>query len=468
MSSAVLKFLVGPGKTALEIGAADVVVGGAALETDTGKRVKNAVLAALELDEPGRPPVVGSASAPTPPLLPPPVGGTPHVGCACQNKGAAPVGGGAPPPGTRFACPSCPPVVAGAGDSVQVRRCDKHEADVVEAATKLDGFYLGWAEANGVNPEVGYTDCGPKPQQTDKQFRTYWGNLDVDTYYPALDRWKDCTIRAKAKDVSTAQKVKQELKSAWTKGKTKEHDVLRRASDFALAAQKTKYETQIANLQQQQRDAQTAADKAALQKQIDTMTQQKADTDKLIAQTQQQAQNDQHRQEIEQLQREIAANAQKPGGMDDMMKMVMAARLFPGQTPPSAASQAATGPMMPSMQPQAPNVTVNIPPQSQDGASGGGRGDGGGGPQVPMVNPGADEFDLSGHDDDPFDPELARALGIEGVPTLGDARTLYSLRNELGGFAPDEFEQLRLAYVGASSGVGSCTTGCGVSFPQGR
>ena len=125
-TSAVVKFLFGTAKPALEILAAGAVVGEFVARTELGGRAKSAVLAALELDGPPLPSGHG-----TPPLHPPPVGlapaAVPALGCACQGTahgapvGAAPPAGAAQAGAVRFACPGCPPVVAGRSSSRTAR-----------------------------------------------------------------------------------------------------------------------------------------------------------------------------------------------------------------------------------------------------------------------------------------------------------------------------------------------------------
>ncbi len=456
-SSAVVKFLLANVKPALEIGAASVVVVGALKDTDAGSRVQAFFRGAFADVAPGAAPA--GAPSGTPPLLPPPVGGAPvKIGCACQHP--AGVGEGpAVPAGVRLACPKCPPVVAGAGETVQVSRCKAHEAELVRQADALDTFYVGWAtDAMGVDPAIGYADCGPKPQQTDKQYRTFWGNLDEATYYPALDKWKDCTAKAKAGDVAARAKTKTALKKgehdAYFKARQKDASV----TQFALAAQKKKYEDQAAALVQQQQQAQSAADKAALQKQIDQLNMQAADTAKLQAATQAAARDADHQRQIDQLTKEVSDAAKKPGGMDDMMKMAMVAKMFPGQ-PGTAASAAVAAPMMPSMARDggggggAPpvNVNVNIPAQ-----------DGGGFVDPNLADDGWGTLD--GAHDEPIDPELAAAFGLSGVQTIGEARELYALRQEFGTADPEAFAELAAAYSGAVAGIGGCNS-CGPGFP---
>lgn len=351
-------------------------------------------------------------------------------------------------------CQGDNPIIAGAGDKVFLDRCETHRAEIEGVVNDVDGMYLGWAEASGIDPDrvvgslgdTGY--CGKKPSKNEDKYRGVFGGLKEDKYFAALNKWQKCV----AKEKRDTAKDKAHEKAAVKGQKDKDKAIARQA----LAAQGKRYDAQISALKQAQADAKTAQEKAALQNQIDQLSQQKRDADALAVKVQEQAKDAAHQQQIDELKKDIAQRAQQPGGIDEMLKLVMLQRMNqPASAPASAPAimmlnppaQAAPAPQQQAPQVQTQFVAVPVAPDTQafldEEASGP-----------------SDDMDLMGADDEIEDIEIADALGLAGTNvTVGDAMSFQNLRQawspeEYNGFV-EEFRAIE-GLGGCSSSIGRC------------
>lgn len=482
MSSQVVKFLLGATKGLGYLGAAGVAV--EVVETvahHTGILPKESrlvpattrlVLQALEIPQ-------------APERAAPSLGHAPAVVDAQPNE--PPAISAVVLTGQRDVCPDCyrsqPISLAGAGESaaeLRLVRCGAHEAEAVELAGHMGQFFDTWAEAYGVSLEAG-PDCGAKPNSND--YKNMWGNVEQDKYYKALSKWQGCKAKQKeaqlkadqkadakaakaaakeaADDAATAKKAEAAKVAAVEKAKK----TAKKLSDFALSATKAKYEKQVKDLLAAQAAEKDAAAKAAMQQQIDAANQAKLDAERLLAETNARAQSTEHQRQIDALRAEIAANAQKPQGMDQMFQQIMMARMM---APPAAPAPVAPAPVMmadPSammaaqmmqpamMQPAAFPFFPSVDPMAAMMAT------------DPMaLDPMAADMWLSGNDGGlEIDAELAGELGLQGVDTLGEARVLFDVKN--AGWSEEEVNRLLADMRGTdeapmpgckTQGLGSC------------
>ena len=364
-------------------------------------------------------------------------------------------------------CPECQSGmrIEGTGRPIALVQCDKHRDAAVEISANIEGMYLGWAETIGASPEA---LCGKKPDRS-LFFRGHVG-FEGQLYQAALIKWQQCLLDAKqAADAAAKVKADQEAAVAAAKKAQKSHDAKaqEKASKFLLDRQAKAYDKQIADLNAAQAQKATAENQSA----IDALTAQKAMAEKALADMQSTTQRDSALQaKIDALQAQVVSAGTKPGGVDELIKMMFMQQMMPKpvaqQTAPEQAMMAAQQqPTMavpwdqqamiqqqmtqPSPVDQAYFAEQSMTPEYQDpgyayefmGTSAAAKGD-------------AEQFD----DTTPLDPGVADALAIPGVATVGDANMLTGLR--LAGW---DIGELLDEWDGESQPVSNCSVGsCGI------
>ena len=472
--SAVLAFLMKVGKGAEYLGAASAVLSVAEAGLERAGYIQPGTKLLTEAAHfvmdaggvprrPNGPPQLGAASSAA---NAPPASSAPPISssaAASSNNSPAPAAAssaGAPPLGAapsqrRNVCPACASgklILAGAGDQIALVLCGNHDQHQAATLERVEGLYIGYANAYGVDLEGG---CGKKPDKN--SFKNMWGNVEQVQYLEALTNWQQCIAaekeakaKAKAKDAKedatqakkwAAQDAKEDAKQAKTAAKQTKDAVAaekakqKKIASQSLAWQKNRYENQIRDLQAKYAKEQSDATRAALEKQIQDLTQQKLDTEKVANELQQQARDQQHQADLDKMRAEIAAAAQKPGGMDEMFRMMMMARMM---APPAPAPQADPMAAM-MMAPVDPVAAMMMAPATMDPLA---------------MDQGL--MDFAGHDhdeDDVYDLELASAMGIEGA-TYGDAERLWNLRENFGQDTSGLFDGI--AGDGDGCSIGSC------------
>lgn len=357
-------------------------------------------------------------------------------------------------------CQGDTPVLAGTGSKVFLDRCETHREDLEGVVSGIDGLYLGWAEANGIDPEqaigeigaVGY--CGPKPSKNEDKYRGVFGGLKEDKYFAALNKWQKCA--AKQKRDTAAEK--KSLKSAVKAQKDRDKAIAKTALD----ATRRRFTGQIQALRQAQAETKSQAEKDALQAQINQLTQQKHDADALNAKIQEQAKDDAHQRQIDDLKKEIANRAQQPGGMDEMFKMVMLQRAMQPNAPPAAQQAPAIMMLQPPAAPAAPVAPAQPQVIMMPGMPGiPGMPDMPSQSQVFMDESESDVGfeDLMGADDALVEEiEIADNLGLAGAVTNGDAMAFQNLRNA---WSPEEYAEFTSGF-NEISGCGNSIASCGL------
>jgi len=472
MASAVLALLVKVGRGAQYLGAADAVL----TVVETGLERAGAIQPGTKLLQEGANLVMDAAGVPRRPRLgaAPAASTTPPSSVAnllaappppaASSSASAPALGHAPPanPNTRrVLCPEClagQVFLAGAGEPIALVRCPDHETKTRTTLDQVEALYIGYAQAWGVD----LAGCGGKPNKND--FKNEWGNVKQEEYLTALTNWQQCiaddkAAKQKAKETAAAWKAKDAKEDAKQAAQAKKHEAdavakakatQKRVASQGLSWQKMRYAKQIQDLQAKYAAEKDATAKAALDKQIQDLTQQKLDAERVANEIAQQARDADHQAQIDRLQAEVAAAAQKPGGMDEMFKMVVMARMM---NPAAAVDPAA---MMMMAQPASVMDPAAMVAQSS------------GDPMAAMMmqaqasdNSGYN-MDFEGHDEaDPFDSELAQAMRLGDAPTYGDAEALFNLREnfpevdtaDLFGDQPDNLSGCSLGSCGLSSGT---------------
>ncbi len=432
-TSAVLKFLLSVGKGAEYVGAADAVLTVAELGLARAGVIQPGTKLLVEganiiMDAAGVPrrnaktPQLAGGPSPSSPNAAPPLpraATSSSAGATASSPAAAPPPPiEAAPPERRLVCPACASgrvILAGAGEEIALVLCGDHEQKQQATLAGVESLYIGYAKAWGVD----LAGCGGKPNPNN--FKNFWGNVEQVDYLTALTNWQQCIANDKAAKAKTAAQIDAAKKAQAAADKSaadtaaaaaaqrasadkqRQREVDRRVAQQSLEWQRKRYEGQIAALQQRAAKEKSDTERAALQKQIDDLSQQKADAEKVANEISQQARDAQHQAELDRMRAEIAASAQKPGGLDEMFKMALMAKML-------SPSGGGVDPAMLAM-------------MQQQAAAGGGGEEGGG------------ELDFAGQgDENAIEDDLAQAMGLAGAHTTSEAETLFNLRANF----PDE------------------------------
>lgn len=338
----------------------------------------------------------------------------------------------------RVICADCQaesdlPLIAGvAGEQIHFAQCKRHYDGHIALQGTVGAMYGGWAASFGLGESI----CGGKPVLSSGRYTKYkkvgskqYPYQDPVAYYRDLSDWQSCA--AKEKDAnSVAQKQIDDAAK-----KTKD-TALRSA--FALSAQKKSYESQIASLQAQQAAEKDAQKQTEIQAKIDAATARAEAAEKLAADMKQGAKDEAMAAKIQSLQDTIAAQANKPGGMDQFLQQLVLQQMANQQSQMAAPASDPMAMLAPAM--------VEMP--------------------VPVADAGTVQYDTddpyalygSGDDSAALDPEMADLLGFHGARTLGEARALFDLRQ--GGFTNEELEAAladNQEPLGSSCSLGSCS-----------
>lgn len=270
-------------------------------------------------------PAPGTVPLATPAANPPDIGAAP----AAQERVIAVI------------CPDCyggGAVLSGFGEAV-LGHCEEHARVATDTASRVTAMYDGWAKAWGLGDVAA---CGKKPNPNDKKYLTNVSAqvatikamgttpkiVNMATYYRDLAEWQDCVQREKDAAAADKAAVEAAKKTAYAEGKKKGAGTAKKISTFAMNAQKSKYEKQLADLQAQQDLAKTEAEKAAFQAKIDEAEKAKALAEQLAAELKSQTADADTKAKIAALEAQIASKAQQPGGMDEFFKMLLMKQLM--------------------------------------------------------------------------------------------------------------------------------------------
>lgn len=342
----------------------------------------------------------------------------------------------------RRICPSCavgPIAISGVeGEEVKLElgRCASCEEQAQSVAEQVDALYLGWAEAWSL-PDI--EGCNAKPIKNDKKYVTFWGNFDDTQFYKDLAAWQSCQSKEKAAREKAAQAAAQEAAAHKTEvARTAKSAAAREAArqkktaEWALRAQKKRYENQIAHLRALEAARQKKSEKDKIAAQIAELEQAKADAEALAAKVSVDAKNREQQVEVARLREEVARTASKPGGLDELFREVMLERLRSPETPAPVPREA-------------PPAETALPwgeiPSPAD--------------ELVFEDADVELGEAPGE----MDPDIASALGIEGAANVEDAIELFGMR--AAGWSDEELGDLA-ANLKAPLENGCAIGACGV------
>lgn len=394
---------------------------------------------------------------------------------------AAPAEAAATPP-LLVVCPECQSgmrIEGGAGQSIALMQCDKHRDAALSVSTQVEGMYLGWVDAYA--PELGASPeskcASMKPDKT--KFITALG-FQAMAYQAALIMYQKCVAdtRAAADEAAKAKAENQAAIDAAKKAQ-KSHDLKaqERATKFLLANQAKAYEKQIADREAAQATKATAENQAA----IDALQAQKATAEKALADMQSTQRDSALQAKLDALQAQVVSAGTKPGGVDELLKMMLMQQMMPKpvaqQTAPEQAMMAAQ--QQPAMSvpwaqqsateqayfaaQQQPIMAAPWGQQATDQAYFAEQS------MSPMYQDPGYAYEFMGtdaaksdaeqfNDATPLDPGVADALDISGVSTVGDANMLVGLR-----IAGWDIGELLDGWDGESRPASNCSVGsCGI------
>ncbi len=208
-------------------------------------------------------------------------------------------------------CPYCAqgPIIAGAGERINVIACLGCDAIARDNAKHAEAMTLGWAQAWGV--DLGATNCGVRPDINDKAYTSWMGRFKADKYMRDLRAYQACIqdcIKASGGNASIA------------KGEPAPGTKTVAIAAFALNTQKKRFADQIA-ASQAVLDQSPADEQAALQAQIDAIQHASDQADKLMDRLK----GDPSDADVQKMAQDIATAAGQRGGLDAMFRSIQQA-----------------------------------------------------------------------------------------------------------------------------------------------
>lgn len=339
----------------------------------------------------------------------------------------------------RDVCPQChadKPISFGDASGAEIRlvQCPEHQEldlGLADYWTRMSNGYIASLGQSAV--DVGAACEKPKVANF---FSRAKGGLDLVAYQAALIQYNSCVQQAAADKASAAAATDAAVAKVEATEAAKRKKLASQKEKIAkmlLEKQAKAYDKKIEELKAQQATEASAAKQAEVQKQIDALTAAKAESDRTADALREQAKDAQHKAEMEALAAKVADAGTKPGGLDQLMQLMVVMQQMQRPQEPATAPQQQFAPQPVMVAPDGTLLASPVAyaqPQAQYAQ-----------PQMmpaPPWSPVSEEvtfddgsgfgYEFAGGPDAPLDSDVASAIGIEGA-TNEDASIYFGLLN---------------------------------------